>query len=822
MTTPAASPSCYHCGGSLPAAGSLSVLVEGAARAVCCAGCQAAATLILSQGLARYYDFRQTAAPAAAPGMRDWSAFDRESAQRRYSHERTDGEREVSLQIEGLHCAACAWLIENSLSRIAGLTHVHVNAGTARAELRYDPRRAALSRLLARIQELGFMPLPLCFTGGLAEETAERRTALKRLGVAGFGMMQLSTYAVSLYAGLMQGISADLQQFLRFVSLLVATPVVLYAARPFFVSAWQSLRARRPGMDVPVALSVGAAYVWSVVATLRGSGAVYFDSVVMFTFFLLLGRYVEMSLRHRAGMQHDALARLLPHSVLRISGVRAKRVTPDELRAGERVRVLPGERVAADGRIASGSTEVDESLLTGEAAPRVRRCGDALIAGTLNLTGAVEMVVTRTGQDSTLASVSRLLSHAGASRPRVADLADRIAAWFVGGVLLLAAAVALYWLQADASRAFPTVLAVLVVTCPCALSLATPVALAAATARLARAGVLVTRGRALERLAGADRILFDKTGTLTRGEPRLERVTLSGSRLPEERCLAVAAALEGHSGHPLARAFAHLTPAAGVTDVRTVAGRGLEALLAGTRYRIGRLDYVLEGCAASPAQAAAGIEPGHTRIALGDESGLLAQFDLADTLRADAPETIRRLTALGLTPAIASGDRPGPVAQAARQLGELAAHADLSAADKLALVERLRREGHRIVMVGDGVNDAPVLAAADVSVAIASGTDLAKVSADLVLLGAGLSGLNCAVATSRRLMRIIRENLAWAVLYNLTAVPLAASGAVEPWMAALGMSGSSLLVVLNALRLLGRRAAPPMPELAHPPHPVHA
>ncbi|HLJ36801.1 MAG TPA: heavy metal translocating P-type ATPase metal-binding domain-containing protein, partial [Steroidobacteraceae bacterium] len=280
--------SCYHCGSPLPAGGSLTVTVDGVARPVCCAGCQAAATLVLSQGLERYYDFRHASAPPAAEAMRDWSAFDRETAQRRYSHPRADGEREVSLQIEGLHCAACAWLIENSLNRIAGLTHVHVNPGTARAELRYDPRRVALSQLLARIQALGFVPLPLCFSGGLAGETAERRTALKRLGVAGFGMMQLSTYAVSLYAGVMQGIATDLQQFLRFVSLLVATPVVLYAAQPFFVSAWQSLRARRPGMDVPVALSVGAAYVWSVVATLRGSGTVYYDSVVMFTFFLLL------------------------------------------------------------------------------------------------------------------------------------------------------------------------------------------------------------------------------------------------------------------------------------------------------------------------------------------------------------------------------------------------------------------------------------------------------------------------------------------------------------------------------------------------------
>jgi len=793
---------CFHCGTALAAGSGCSVRVDGIARPVCCAGCAAAVELILSQGLSRYYEFRAQPAPRAAGAGRDWTAFDREAALRRYTHERADGERELSMQIEGLHCAACAWLIENSLVRAAGVRQVSVNPASARAELRYDPGRTTLSQLLGAIHALGFVPLPLSFSGGPAAETSERRAALTRLGVAGLGMMQVTTYTVSLYAGLMQGIAPEIEQFLRFVSLLVATPVVLYAAQPFFRSAWRSLRAGRPGMDVPVALSIGAAYAWSVVATLRGRGAVYFDSVVMFTFFLLLGRYVEMALRHRAGLRHDALARLLPVSVLRLNGVRAERVTPDELAAGDRLRVLPGERVAADGRIASGRTEVDESLLTGESAAQPRGVGDRLVAGTLNLTGAVEMTVTRVGQDSSLAAVSRLLERAQSSRPRTADLADRVAAWFVTGVLLLAVAVGLYWLHADASRAFPTVLAVLVVTCPCALSLATPAALAAATARLARAGVLVTRGRALERLAGADCVVFDKTGTLTRGEPRIESVTVLGERLPAARCLELAAALESHSSHPLARAFAALPPGPAVSGVAAVAGSGVEGLIEGTRYRIGRLGYVLGLGTAAAAPAAEGDA---TSVVLGDGAGLLATFRLADALRADARATLARLGELGLRAQIASGDRPGPVQAAAQALGGIAAHAGLGAADKLSHVRALHAAGHRVVMVGDGVNDAPVLAAADVSVAIGAGTDLARVNADLVLLGEGLGGLVGAVETSRRLLRVIRENLGWALLYNLTAVPLAACGWIEPWMAVIGMSASSLLVVLNAMRLLGGR-----------------
>ncbi len=803
---------CFHCGGPLPDAARDSVQLDGVLRPVCCAGCAAAANLILAQGLGRFYEFRTGTAAAAADPGHDWSGFDRDAALRRYTHARADGERELSVQIDGLHCAACAWLIEKSVGRIAGVSDIQVNPASARAQLRFDPRRVSLSAVLARIHALGFRPLPLSFGGAADDWSTERRTALKRLAVAGFGMMQVMTYAASLYAGALDGIAPDLEQLLRLVSLVVATPVVLYAAQPFFVAAWRSLRARTPGMDVPVALSIGGAYLWSVWATLAGHGTVYFDSAVMFTFLLLLGRYIEMSLRHVSGMQHDALARLLPDSVLRLHGTATERVTADELTAGDCVRLLPGERVPADGEIIEGGTEVDESLLTGESAARVRGVGDALLAGTLNLTGSIDVRLTRTGQDTTLAALSRLLERAHGSRPHVADLADRVAVWFVGAMLLLAAAVALYWLHVDPARAFPTVLALLVVTCPCALSLATPAALAAASARLARHGLLIARGRALERLARADRVVLDKTGTLTRGEPRLEEVTVFEARQPRERCLAIAAALESRSGHPLARAFAHLEPAGMVSEVQCAPGRGVQALVDGVRYRIGRMTYVLEGCAA-PGPLAATAAGTTSSVVLGDEAGLLAVFRLSDTLRADARATLRRLTELGLTVQIASGDHVGAVARVAGELG-VAARAELSAADKLALVHTLQQLRHRVVMVGDGVNDAPVLAAADVSVAIAAGADLAKVSADVVLLGEGLSPLVVAVETARRTLRVIRQNLTWAVLYNVTAVPLAASGLLEPWMAAIGMSLSSLLVVLNAMRLLGegraRAAVPPL------------
>lgn len=796
--------SCFHCGSSAHCERARGA--DGISRAFCCAGCAAATGLILAQGLERYYAFRTASEHAPRYEQRNWSIYDRDQASRNYTHLREDGERDLSLQIDGMHCAACAWLLDNSLRQLDGIGDILVNAASCRAEIRFDPKRVSLSRVLERIYALGYDPRPLSFTPGGPRWLAERRSALKRLAVAGFGMMQVMTYAVSLYAGALDGIAPDLEQLLRFVSLLVATPVVLYAAQPFFIAAWRGLRMHTLVMDLPVALSIAAAYLWSVWATLHGRGAVYFDSAVMFTFFLLLGRFLEMSLRNGFGLQQDAIARLLPESVLRISETGEERVVPEELRAGDRVRILPGERVPADGEILCGRSEIDESMLTGESRPRVRQTGENLVAGTLNLSNAVDMRITRVGQDSTLAAVSRLLERARASRPHIAVVADAAAAWFVAGVLALAAVAALYWLHADAARAFPTVLAVLVVTCPCALSLATPAALAAATTQMARTGLIVTRGRALETLARADRVVFDKTGTLTFGQPVLTELHLLRSGADRERCLGIAAALERYSGHPIARAFAKESPALGVSEVNSCAGSGIEGRIADQQYRVGRADFVLELCAGRCAAVPTAPESteSRSRVFLGDTQGLLAEFVLCDALRADARLTLRQLRSLGLEPLVASGDGAETVAGIVRQLDDPHARSAMRAADKLTWVRALQARGHIVAMVGDGVNDAPVLAGADVSVAVGGGSDLAKVSADIVMLGEGLAPLAQGVKTARRCMRIIRQNIAWAVLYNAAAVPLAASGMLQPWMAAIGMSASSLLVALNAMRLLRR------------------
>lgn len=817
----AAGPACFHCGSPIPARCRVSLMVDGVSQPMCCAGCQAAASVILAQGLGSFYQFRESANPQPPAPLRDWSSYDREAAQRRFTHLRPDGSREVTVHLEGLHCAACVWLIENSLACLPGVREVCVSLETARAQIHFSWALTPLSALLSAFQRIGFTPRPLSFVSEDGFADSERRIALRRLAVAGLGMMQVMTFAVSMYFGSGHGMAPNLEQLLRYVSLIVATPVVLYAARPFFIGAWRALRARSAGMDVPVAISIGAAYLWSVGATLLGRGTVYFDSAVMFTFFLLVGRYVEMSLRHRAGRQHDCLVRLLPESVLRVSRQGAERVTPDELQPGDHVRVLAGERLAADGLILSGVSEIDESLLTGESNPRLCRPGDSLVAGTLNINGILDVAVTRVGADSTLASVSRLLDRAQAARPPLADLADRVAGWFVAVILLLAVLVGVYWWHVDAARAFPSVLAMLVVTCPCALSLATPAALAAATTRLAGRGVLVTRTRALERLARTDRVIFDKTGTLTRGEPRIARIEILSPRLSQEQCLALAAALESFSTHPIARAFAALTPEAGLGQVAVQPGCGIEGWLNGMRYRIGRAEYVQPGIS-SPHPSSA-EESAQILLLLADSHGLLARFFLADALRADARETLEYLRASGRVAEIASGDRSAVVNACAARLGVTQARGEMSAAGKFEHVRALQSAGHRVLMVGDGVNDAPVLAAADVSAAVGSATDLARVSADIILLGDGLTGLVDSCETSRRMLTIIRENLAWALIYNLTAVPLAAAGLLRPWMAAIGMSISSVLVVLNAVRIgSGRRQRPQAPAALTPPATVNA
>ena len=802
---------CFHCGEDVPPGENRTVTVEGAPRPVCCSGCQAVASMILGSGLDEFYRFRdalpgQPEDEEAAAGDRGrWAAYDREELQREFVHHHGDGRSEVALLIEGLYCAACCWLIERALQRWPGVVEIHVNPATGRARLVWESERVPLSGLLAELERIGYQGHPLRVGAARDMAAQERRRALRRLAVAGLGMMQAMMFAVGLYAGEYYGMELIHQEMLRWVSLLVATPVVLYSGFPFFHGLYRDLRALSPGMDVPVGLAIGSAYLASVYMTVTGGAEVYFDSVTMFVFLLLIARYAEMVARHHASDTADALASLTPSTATRITPEGEELVAARELMVGDEVLIRPGESVPADGTVVWGEGSVDEAMLTGEAMPRRRSTGDRVVGGSINVAGTVRVRVEAVGTDTVLSGIVRLLERAQSDRPRLARLADWVARRFVTVVLILAAAVYAYWLQHDPSQAFLILLAVLIATCPCALAMATPMALAGGTSRLALHGLLVTRRDALEGLAKATYVVFDKTGTLTRGEIAVGEVECFGNAGREE-CAMLAAALERYSEHPIARAFTdgssgRVPEAESVTLER---GAGVEGRVDGRLYRIG-----------SPAFAAGlyGGEPLSREgswVALADEKGVLAGFQMVDRLRDDAQETVGALREFGLQAEIASGDDPSVVGAVANHLGLNRWQGRMSPEDKLARIRSLQAEGQRVIVVGDGVNDAPVLAGADVSAAMNAGTALAQTSADMVILGDRLRPLVDGVAGARGTLRIMKQNIGLSAGYNFSALPLAAAGFLTPWMGALGMTVSSLVVVLNAgrLRRIGRQRLP--------------
>ena len=796
---------CWHCGEPLPAGDAPHAAIAGTQRAFCCHGCRAAAEWIEHLGLADYYRLRSEPALRPADGADDNATWLRSDLARHVVRELGDGECETILLVEGIRCSACVWLIERALGAVPGVVRVQVNAAAQRARIAWHPARCNLPAILDALARTGYRGLPLDVAALNDSRRRESRDALKRLIVAGFGAMQAMMYASALYLGAFDAMDATTRDLFRWLGLLVATPVVFYSARPFFSGAVRSLKARRLGMDVPVALAIALIYLASLVEALRGGAEVYFDSVGMFVFFLLVGRYLEMRARHRAGDLGDALARLMPMFAerMRADGT-LERVAASVLAPGDLVHVAEGAAVPADGVLEGARCRVDEALLSGESAAVAKNPGDALVAGSLVVQGPARLRVRQVGAGTVLAGIVALVARAQTERPRLAQTGERAAAGFVARVLTLATLTALGWSFIDPSRAFTATLAVLVVSCPCAFALAVPAALTRALAVLARRGVLVVRADAIEALATATHIVFDKTGTLTLPQLALEHIDLvrAGTR---EDALTLAAALARGSRHPASRALADAAgdmPAPTPDALREVTGSGIEGRIGGRDLRLGRADFAL-GTSVSAYDDA---------IVLADADGAIAAFHLSERLRSDAIDAIAALREAGIEVEILSGDAPAKVAAVAARLGIEHWHARQRPADKLARLAALRAQGARVVAVGDGINDAPVLAGADVSIALAAGADLAQASSDIVLRGEHLAAIAQARTIATETMRILRQNQRWALGYNLCVVPFGALGFVPPWLAAIGMSASSLVVVLNALRIgrgveRGRHAA---------------
>lgn len=779
---------CWHCGEPLPV-DPVRASIDGEERALCCTGCAGAALWIHDAGLGDYYRLRRSEGRKVDADA-DFSAWDRDDVQHQHSRALDGGEREITLVTDGMHCAACAWLIDRALRRQPGVCDVQANAVTGRVILRWQPAQTTLSRILDRLAKLGYNPH---LAPDEALESARRKarnSLLIRLGVAGLGALQAMMFAEALYLDFARQMPDATRDFFRWITAAVSAPVVFYAGWPFIAGMLREWRQRRLGMDTLVATSILLAYVASIVQTVRGGLHVWFDAAVMFVFLLLSARALEAFARARANARVDLLARAAPALAWRLDA-RGKReqVPLAALAPGDTALVAVGDTVPADGTLLLAAS-LDESLLNGEPLPSTRKPGDAVYAGSICRGSPLRLRVERTGTDTQLSHLLRLVEQAQAQRPRLARIADTIAARFVATLLLAAALTATLWWRADPERAFEITLAVLVVSCPCALSLAIPTALAGAHGALARLGILGLGADVLETLARIDLFVFDKTGTLSRGQPTIAAVETSAGFDPIH-AKAIAAALERDAGHPLARAFAgHDRSAMHAHDVQVHPGLGIEGDVDGERWRLGRADFAGHSTDA----------PDDAAICLRGPRGH-ARFRLHDPLRPEATQVIARLHAQGLATALLSGDAPEPVATAAHTL-RIAQHAArLSPEDKLARIRAWQAQGRVVAMVGDGINDAPVLAGADVAIAMGEGAALAQRSADLVLGGGSLARLPAAIALARKTRRIIRQNLAWAVAYNLLALPAAMLGLVSPWLAALGMAASSLLVTLNALRL---------------------
>jgi P-type Cu2+ transporter len=803
---------CFHCGLAIRERSRFTIRYRDRDEPLCCAGCEAVARTIIAGGFGAYYAHRSAAASRVDPPaiIADAKLYDRAEVQASFVRALADGEREAGLVLEGIQCPACVWLNEQHLMRLGGVTSVRIDYTTRRARVRWDASRIALSDILQAIRAIGYVAYP--YDAARIEDVRrrERRTALWQLFVAGFGMMQVMMFAYPAYVAGEGEMTRDIEQLMRVAGLALTIPVIAWSATPFYCGAWRDIRIRRLGMDIPIVLGIAIAFAASVWATIAQSGDVWFDSITMFIFFLLAGRAIERAVRDRAARRIEDLARRLPAIAERLpaypANERSERIPAAALAVNDHVRIAAGAVAPADGVVIEGYASFDESALTGESRPVQKASGDRIIGGTINQTSALVMRVERVGPDTWLASIERMIEWAAAAKPRFVRLADHYAGVFVAAILILAAVTAMGWWAIDPRQGLLAAVAVLVVTCPCALSLATPIAFTASTSYLAGRGVLVADPEAIEKLGRIRHIVFDKTGSLTEGRLSLSRIVIFSATNRAE-CLRIAASLERTATHPMARAVRMAAAVEGLdirpaNDVHETPGGGVEGTVDERRYRLGTARY--SGALHDKHAPMFNHAADQSLAWLAGESGWLAAFAFADSIRVDARDTVMALRSRDLRISMLSGDEPGVVDDVARRLSITEREGGLGPAAKRDRIIAKQRAGALVAMVGDGVNDGPVLAQADVSIAVANAAPLAHHAASIVLLDDGLLNIDLAIDTAHRTMRIVRQNLAWAFAYNIASVPLAALGYVPPWLAGLGMAASSLAVVANSARLATR------------------
>lgn len=790
-------PTCFHCGESVPPGISLFVTIDDVKQEMCCIGCQSVADAIVDNGLTDYYKFRtepaQKGTPLVPEQLQKNKLLDDEALQDEFLHKQ-DGIKETILTIEGISCAACAWLIEMQLTKVNGIVSISVNATTQRATVKWYDEKINLSDILASIETIGYQALP--FKASSAEQLNQKRSKvfIKRLGISGILMMQVMMIAIGLYFGAFSDMSEHNLVYLRWCSLILTLPIVTYGAFPFYTGAFNAIRVTRLSMDVPVSIAIILAFSASVWATVHQSGEVYFESVAMFTFLLLIGKFLEFRARSRAAEVSANLLKLMPMTATLLTGGEEELIAAKNLQAGNIVIVKPGEIVPADGTILTGSSQLNEAMLSGEQLPVDKTVGDNVFAGTINGDGNMTIDVKHAGSHSFLSQLIRLSESSQAHKPKIAKLSDKIAQYFVAVILLTAIGTAIYWQQHMPEEAFWITLSVLVATCPCALSLATPTALTCGTTRLNRDGIMIKSAHVMETLPQVDLVAFDKTGTLTSGDFVISKVTVFDNEYDQKTLLNIAAALESHSEHPLAKAFAeHRNIDIQASDIEVKSGFGVIGNINSVQYQIGKPSWLIN--------SEINLSTDSAQCVLVANNKLIASFELQDNIRPDAAQLIEYFALNNINTMMLSGDSKQGCKKVANELNIAQVHSNLTAQEKMIVLKE-KVKTNTVAMIGDGVNDTPVFGAAHVSIAMGSGTDVAKSGSDVILLNNSLATIKTLKHIAHKTKKIIWQNYLWALGYNAIVLPLAVSGFITPYMAVIGMSASSILVITNSLRLL--------------------
>lgn len=800
---------CFHCGEPIVGKNWPANTPNGPVDS-CCIGCKTVTETIFNLGFDDYYQLRdQPASKADIASSNNLLDFLQNDENRQSVIAKVDEQSDsAQLFIEDIRCAACVWLLETTLLKIAGVQRVSINLSQRTASIQWQHDTVELSDILTHIHSLGYSVQPLTQNELRNQISRVRTQQLWRVGIAGLFTMQTMMLSTGLYAGEFYGIDFSHRSFLRLASAILTIPVLFYSGLPILRSGLRAISHRTVNMDVPVSAALLIAFGFSVFSTATEGEHVYFDTACMFVFFLSLSRLLQYNIELRTHTAIHQLVRQFDQSVTVLKDAETTQIPLNKINIDDTILVRSGETIPVDGAVASGCGEVDESVLNGEFSPIHKTVGDTVFAGSISHAQPLTITVLRAAAQSRLARLNQLSLDALNSRPQIVEQANRTATWFSAALIVIAVGTAIFWTFQQADNTLAITLSVLIITCPCALALAIPSAITASINNMLSNGLLVTDSHVIETLPTITDIIVDKTGTLTHGEFKIQNIRILGSdesnkSADKKTVCAIAAAIERGSTHPIARAFAPFAVKQTTAENIRHANRALSATVDGISYQLGEFDALRDGVEADPAS----VEPSQAkRLFLATQSQWVAEFELDDVLRPDAVEFINYCQDHGKTVHLLSGDESQRVSATAQQLGINDSHAEMSAEDKLQYIQQLQQQNKHVLAIGDGFNDAPVLAAANIGVAMGSGSDLSLLRANAVILNDRLLVVARALDSAVKTKTIIRQNLLWAIGYNAIALPFAIAGVIPPWLAAIGMSASSLIVTLNSTRLLATTA----------------